>query len=124
MDSFGDEQFKCGSFKLAVSFPEVCMSDKILRTMSIWTTRVQWIVIDEAHCVPQWGAEFRKDFNKLVKLRTIFIDARVVCLTATLTKTIICELSSSLALKVCFWEPHHNMYCSVTLVFYQPGRLQ
>lgn len=40
-------------------------------------------VIDEAHCVCEWGNDFRKDYAKLSSLRTDFRDVRILAMTAT-----------------------------------------
>lgn len=44
---------------------------------------VSLIAIDEAHCVSQWGHEFRKDYTRLGELKERFPDVPVIALTAT-----------------------------------------
>lgn len=41
------------------------------------------IAIDEAHCISEWGHDFRKDFKKLSWFRETFPDVPITCLTAT-----------------------------------------
>lgn len=41
------------------------------------------IAIDEAHCISEWGHDFRKDFKKLSWFRETFPDVPIMCLTAT-----------------------------------------
>jgi len=57
-----------------------------------------YLVVDEAHCILEWGEEFRPDFQKLYQLRSIF-KCQVLALSATVThagKQCIC---SSLIMK-------------------------
>ena len=44
------------------------------------------LVIDEAHCISEWGHDFRDDYRKLGYWRTAFPDLQVVALTATATQ--------------------------------------
>ena len=52
-----------------------------------WQTRLQLIVIDEAHCISEWGDDFRKDYRLLSELRSIF-KSPIMALTATTTERV------------------------------------
>lgn len=53
---------------------------------SIWQNSVKYICIDECHCIVQWGTNFRKKYNEIGRLRSIFPSASFLCMTATATK--------------------------------------
>lgn len=50
---------------------------------------VSYIVVDEAHCISQWGYDFRPDYLNIGSLRDV-VDAPVIALTATATES-VCE---------------------------------
>ncbi len=70
------------------------------RLLSDWTrvrlrqTRVSLFAIDEAHCISQWGHDFRPAYRKIVEIREHMPDVPVLALTATATPRVaddICE---------------------------------
>ncbi len=56
------------------------------------------IAIDEAHCISQWGHDFRPDYSKLGEYRKRLGNPPVIAMTATATKKVIKDVSSSLNL--------------------------
>lgn len=85
----------------------------------------QWIktqkpvlfAIDEAHCVSQWGPDFRADYHKLKLLRALRPDVPVLGLTATATPAVLRDIGRQLEMKspdrhtYGFYRP--NLYCQV-----------
>ncbi|KAH8922490.1 ATP-dependent DNA helicase [Atractiella rhizophila] len=56
------------------------------------------IVIDEAHCCSQMGHDYRPDYRKLSKLRTLFPEVPIIALTATLPSPVLSDLLDVLGL--------------------------
>ncbi len=59
------------------------------------------IVIDEAHCVSEWGHDFRKDYHSLGSLRKTFPGVPIIALTATATARVQQDIISSLRIPDC-----------------------
>lgn len=72
-----------GAYKLLYISPERLQTDLFLDYLP--ELDISMIAVDEAHCVSQWGHDFRPDYLKIADIRTIFPDAPVLALTATAT---------------------------------------
>ncbi len=59
---------------------------------------ISYIVVDEAHCVSQWGYDFRPDYLKIGELRKL-VDAPVIALTATATPSVADDIMDKLSFK-------------------------
>ena len=59
---------------------------------------VSYIVVDEAHCISQWGYDFRPDYLQIGKLREL-VDAPVIALTATATPQVAEDIMARLCFK-------------------------
>jgi ATP-dependent DNA helicase RecQ len=87
-----EEKLANNEIKLLYIAPESLLMPHILRMLK--SLKVSLFAIDEAHCVSQWGHEFRKDYTRLNSLKTEFPDVPTVALTATAderTRTDICD---------------------------------
>ncbi|MEM7083188.1 MAG: DNA helicase RecQ [Pseudomonadota bacterium] len=82
--------------KLLYIAPERLMQPATLQRLS--QCRIRFIAIDEAHCVSQWGHDFREDYLSLGRLKDMFPSTPVLALTATATKPVRDEIVSRLRL--------------------------
>jgi ATP-dependent DNA helicase RecQ len=60
---------------------------------------VSFIAVDEAHCISQWGHDFRPEYRQLASLRAQFPGASLHAFTATATARVRRDIASQLALK-------------------------
>lgn len=90
---------KAGDFKLIYVAPERFESAEFMRYMAEVT--VSLVAVDEAHCISQWGHEFRPSYLRIKR----FIDAvkapRVAAFTATATEKVRIDIQNQLAFADC-----------------------
>lgn len=72
-----------GKFQLVYVAPERLRSPRFME--AIRATPIQLLAIDEAHCISQWGHDFRPDYARLGQFRQWLGDVQTVALTATAT---------------------------------------
>lgn len=77
--------------------PERMQHDGFLRLLrSLW---VSLLVVDEAHCISQWGHDFRPDYLKIGRLRRELMNPPCLALTATATTRVQTDLCQRLSLR-------------------------
>ncbi|XP_061186116.1 bifunctional 3'-5' exonuclease/ATP-dependent helicase WRN-like isoform X2 [Saccostrea echinata] len=80
---------------------------------------IDLIAIDEAHCVSQWGHDFRSAYRSLGQLKQTFPKVPILALTATATQEVRLDICRSLKLKnpsiVCTGFDRPNLFLSVGL---------
>ncbi|XP_057834687.2 ATP-dependent DNA helicase Q-like 4A isoform X2 [Cryptomeria japonica] len=101
---FNELSSSCCKFKLLYVTPEkIAKSDHLLRHLESLHQRelLARIVIDEAHCVSQWGHDFRPDYQGLGVLKQRFRQVPLLALTATATASVKEDVVQALGLADC-----------------------
>ena len=62
-------------------------------------TDISFVAVDEAHCISQWGHDFRPEYRQLARLRDVFPSASLHAYTATATARVRRDIASQLALR-------------------------
>ncbi len=91
-----EDAFVSGELDLLYVAPERLCTEPALRLLE--RGRISLFAIDEAHCVSQWGHDFRPDYLGLAVLRERFPGVPLVALTATATQATRAEIVSRLHL--------------------------
>ena len=78
------ERLRHGEPKLLYVAPETLLKPGILNLLC--SISVSCLAIDEAHCISEWGPDFRPEYRQLVRARERLPDAVCIALTATATK--------------------------------------
>ncbi len=86
-----------GEFKLLYAAPERLMLDGWVENLKAWN--VTALAIDEAHCVSEWGHDFRPEYRQLAQLRAALPDVPMMALTATATGRVRADIVAHLQLR-------------------------
>ena len=88
-----------GDVKFLYLSPERIMSETL--RLRLKKMKVNLIAVDEAHCISQWGYDFRPPYLKISEFRSLLPNVPLLALTATATPNVIVDIQSKLAFK---WE--------------------
>ncbi len=86
-----------GEYRMLYVAPERLMLDTFLERAVNWN--IAQFAIDEAHCISEWGHDFRPEYRELKKLQTHFPDVPVMALTATATERVRTDIVKQLKLR-------------------------
>ena len=91
-----ERQAQAGRVSLLYVAPERVSMPGFRQFLS--TLDLRLIAIDEAHCISEWGHDFRPDYRALSDLRTLFPDTPIMALTATATERVRQDIVDQLRL--------------------------
>ena len=86
-----------GQYRLLYAAPERIMMPGFLDDLKRWD--VERIAIDEAHCISEWGHDFRPEYRQLPTLRKVLTQVPIIALTATATDQVRDDIEKYLELK-------------------------
>lgn len=86
-----------GDYKLLYVSPERLASQLFITKLS--HMKVSFITVDEAHCISQWGYDFRPSYLRIAEIRKLKPNAPVLALTATATKAVVDDIQERLEFK-------------------------
>src|SRR5216110_3459511 len=86
-----------GDYRMLYVAPERLMLETFLERALNWN--IAQIAIDEAHCISEWGHDFRPEYRELKKLRKHLPDVPIMALTATATEQVRADIIKELNLR-------------------------
>ena len=86
-----------GEFRLLYVAPERLMLSGFLLDLQRWNVRL--LAVDEAHCISEWGHDFRPEYRQLAELRKLFPETPMMALTATATERVRADIVKLLELR-------------------------
>jgi ATP-dependent DNA helicase RecQ len=85
-----------GEFRLLYVAPERLLLSGFLSDLQRWN--VSLIAVDEAHCVSEWGHDFRPEYRQLARCGSLFPGVPMMALTATATERVRADIVEQLHL--------------------------
>jgi len=90
------DRIRAGGIKLLYLAPESLANERTRELLA--ETRIDCLTIDEAHCISEWGHDFRPEYRTLAEIREIAPKAVCLALTATATKQVRSDIKKTLRL--------------------------
>lgn len=88
------DRCRLGKMKILYLSPEKLQGKAFLDRLT--EIDVSLIVVDEAHCISQWGYDFRPSYLKIANLRNIYPEAPILALTASATPEVTADIMAQL----------------------------
>jgi ATP-dependent DNA helicase RecQ len=86
-----------GQYRLLYAAPERLMLSGVMSDLQRWN--VNLLAVDEAHCISEWGHDFRPEYRQLASLRALFPKVPMMALTATATDRVRKDIVTLLKLR-------------------------
>ena len=86
-----------GKIKFLYVSPERLQTE--IARVRISRMNVNLLAVDEAHCISQWGYDFRPPYLQIAELRELLPDVPVMALTATATEEVVADIATQLEFK-------------------------
>ena len=86
-----------GNIKLLYLSPERLQSDIVRERIK--KMKLNFIAVDEAHCISQWGYDFRPSYLQIAEIRELKPETPILALTATATKEVVKDIQEKLLFK-------------------------
>jgi ATP-dependent DNA helicase RecQ len=104
------DEVRSGRLRLLYVAPERFVNERFCA--AIQRTRISLFAVDEAHCISEWGHNFRPDYLRLAKFAKLCHAERVLALTATATPQVLADMCRFFDI-----EPQ----CAIRTGFYRPN---
>lgn len=88
-----------GQYRLVYIAPERFRSPRFLAALGEIKNRISLLAIDEAHCISEWGHDFRPDYRRLGDIAKNLAPPRLIALTATATPEVRRDIATQLAME-------------------------
>ncbi len=95
--SYAMDRARLGRAKIVYVAPEKLRRKNFMDEVRGWD--VSMLVVDEAHCISQWGYDFRPSYMHIAELRPLFPDAHVLALTASATPEVVADIADRLNMR-------------------------
>lgn len=92
------DRIRSGEIKLLYCAPETLVTERMQKLLA--SVKVSCFTVDEAHCISEWGHDFREEYRRIAEIRERFPDAVCLALTATATERVRSDIKTSLKLGI------------------------
>jgi ATP-dependent DNA helicase RecQ len=121
------DRLRAGSLKLLYVAPERFNNERFLAQLA--RARISLFAVDEAHCISEWGHNFRPDYLKLAERARELAAERVLALTATATPAVVADICAGFGIEEAdavvtgFYRPNLTVLTTPVTAAERDGRL-